>query len=316
MRNLSSWAAACAVATALAPTVALANYPERDIIFTVPFGAGGNADIGVRTAEPFLEKCLGGEIIVVNKPGASGKIGFAEISSSAPDGYNLGLVNTPNFFSYPIVENTPFTKDSFELLGSAIGSISTISVRADSPLNSIADLVKAAKESDKPITVGLPGIGGGDHLVIARFADEAGLTFTYVPMTDGNNVQNALMGGHIDVTVIAELTAVQFKDEVKAIATARDQRSDMLPDTPTFKEQGYDIVTSSLHIFAAPAGIPAEVKQKLTDCLTETSKNPDFIAQAEQRNLVLLPHNAEEAKKVVDNEDEYYRDLWKRKPWQ
>src|SRR5690606_22239663 len=106
--------------------------------FIVPFSAGGNADLGVRTVEPYLESCLGGaDIVVVNKPGANGAVGFAEIAAAPADGYTLGLLNTPNYYIHPIVKESPWTIDSFTLLGSIVGSVSTINVRPDSPLKSL-----------------------------------------------------------------------------------------------------------------------------------------------------------------------------------
>jgi tripartite-type tricarboxylate transporter receptor subunit TctC len=307
----------CCGLAVIAAGQARAAYPEREIALIVPFGAGGNADLGVRTVEPHLERCLGGaEIVVINKPGASGKIGFAELAQAPADGYTLGLINTPNFYSYPIVEETPWEKDSFELLGSIVGSISTISVRPDSPIESLKDLVALAQDAEKRVNVGLPGIGGGDHLAVLRFADAADVDFNYIPFTDGPTTRNALMGGHIDFTVMSEANAVQFKDEVRALATAREERGDVLPDTPTFKEEGFDVVASSLHIFAAPAGIPDEVRSRIEGCLTEVAGNPEFLADAERRGLILLPMTAAQVAEVVNEEDAYYRGLWARQPWQ
>lgn len=306
-----------AVAGALICGPAFAAYPDRPITFIVPFSAGGNADLGVRTTEPYLEACLGGaDIVVVNKPGAGGALGFAEIAAAPADGYTIGVINTPNFYSYPIVKETPWQVDSFDLLGSIVGSVVTINVRPESPIKSLQDLIEFAKKSDRPVNVGVPGIGGGDHLAMLRFADAAGIDFTYIPFTDGPLVRNALLGGHIDIAIMSEVNAVSFDGEIVPLATARAERGELLPETPTFRESGVDLVSSSQHIFAAPAGLPDEVREKLSGCLDQIVKDPAFLADAKTRSVLLLPMNAEEIKAYVEEENAVYRKLWETTPWQ
>lgn len=306
-----------AAAALLASGPAMAEYPDRPINFIVPFSSGGNADLGVRTVEPYLEACLGGaEIVVVNKPGAGGAIGFADIAAAAPDGYTLGVINTPNFYSYPIVKETPWQTNSFELLGSIVGSVVTLNVRPDSPIKSLKDLIDFAKKSEKPVTLGVPGIGGGDHLAMLRFENVAGLKFTYIPFTDGPLVRNALLGGHIDIAAMSEVNAASFQGEIVPLATARAERGELLPDTPTFREGGVDLVSSSQHIFAAPAGIPEDVRAKLAGCLEQVVKDPAFLADAKKRAVLILPMNAEQVKAYVADEEAFYRKLWQTSPWQ
>ncbi len=306
-----------AMAVSVISGPASAAYPDRPITFIVPFSAGGNADLGVRTAEPYLEACLGGaDIVVVNKPGAGGALGFSEIAAAPADGYTIGIINTPNFYSYPIVKETPWKIDSFELLGSIVGSVVTINVRPDSPIKSLKDLLQFAKTSDKPVNVGVPGIGGGDHLAMLRFADATGVDFTFIPFTDGPLVRNALLGGHIDIAIMSEVNAVSFDGEIVPLATARAERGELLPDTPTFRESGVDLVSSSQHIFAAPAGVPEEVRTKLVACLDQIVKDPAFLADAKTRSVLILNMDADEIKAYVTDEDAVYRKLWQTTPWQ
>jgi tripartite-type tricarboxylate transporter receptor subunit TctC len=226
------------------------------------------------------------------------------------------LINTPNFYSYPIVKEMPWKADSFELLGSIVGSVVTIDVRPDSPLKSLPDFIAFAKASPTPVVVGVPGIGGGDHLAMLRFADATGLKFTYVPFTDGPLVRNALLGGHIDIAVMSEVNAASFAGEILPLATARAERGELLPDTPTFREGGVDLVSSSQHIFAAPAGVPDEVRSKVAGCLDQVVKDPAFLADAKKRSVLILHMNADDVKNYVTEEDEVYRKLWATSPWQ
>src|SRR3712207_4881313 len=111
---------------AVAP--AFAAYPERPVTLLIPFSPGGGSDTGARTYQPFLERCLGGEVVIVNKPGAGGELGFAELAKATPDGYLIGYLNMPNMATAPIVKDAPWSIDSFAYIGNVIGSRVTLSV--------------------------------------------------------------------------------------------------------------------------------------------------------------------------------------------
>src|SRR5262245_26435791 len=123
-------AAVAAASVSMAAGSALADYPERPVTYIVPYGAGGGNDTGTRTWAPYLEKCLGQPVVVVNKPGAGGALGFAELANPAPDGYTLGSVATPNMPLGAITKNPPaYTIDSFTYISNVYGSNSTLSAK-------------------------------------------------------------------------------------------------------------------------------------------------------------------------------------------
>ena len=196
-------ALASLVAASLAAGPALADYPERPIDCIVPYSAGGGTDIGVRTWQPYMEKCIGGTIVVINRPGAGAVVRMAELAGSAADGYTLGGTNTPNVYTTDIAGDVPYTLDSFAFLGTLIGGRSTIVVREDSPIKSIADLIEHAKANNGEVKVGLSALGGDDHFMLQQVSQASGLKFSYIPMSNSPTIRAALMGGHIDITAMS-----------------------------------------------------------------------------------------------------------------
>jgi tripartite-type tricarboxylate transporter receptor subunit TctC len=268
-----------------------ADYPEAPINFIVPYSPGGGTDIGVRTWQPYMEECLGGTIVVQNRPGGGAIVGMAELAKAAPDGYTLGGTNTPNVYTTYISGDVPWTLDSFVFLGTLVGGRSTIVVRQDSPLQSVADLVEMAKEKDGAINVGMSALGGDDHFMLIQVSKATGLDFTFIPMNDSPTVRNALMGSHIDITAMSHAEAA------------------------TLKEQGHEVVSGSNHVISAPKGIPAEVEEKWSSCLQQVARNPDFVADARKRSVPLVIMNADETRDYIAKDEGFLRALWAEDPW-
>jgi len=312
--------AICAMASFVAAAGLLvlpahAEYPEGPITFIVPYSPGGGTDIGVRTWQPYMEQCLGGTIVVQNKPGGGAILGMAELAKSYPDGYTLGSTNTPNVYTNAISGEVPWQLDSFVFLGALVGGRSTIVVREDSPLQSVADLVQMAKDKGGAVNVGMSALGGDDHFMLIQVAKATGLNFTYIPMNDSPTVRNALMGGHIDITAMSHAEAATLKGSIRPISVASEKRVELWPEVATLKEQGYDVVSGSNHVISAPKGIPEEVEQKWSSCLQEVGKNPDFIADAKKRSVPLVVMSAEETRDYITKDDTFLRALWAEDPW-
>lgn len=294
---------------------ALADYPERPVNFIVPYGAGGGTDTGVRTWQPYMEKCLGGTIVVINRPGAGAVIGMAELAAAAPDGYTLGGTNTPNVYTTDIAGDVPYTLDSYAFLGTLVGGRSTIVVREDSPIKSIADLIEHAKANNGEVKVGLSALGGDDHFMLQQLSQASGLKFTYIPMTDSPTVRTALMGGHIDITAMSHAEAASSKGEVRPISVANDERVDIWPDTATLREQGYDITQGSNHVISAPAGTPAEALDKWASCIETVAKDESFRADAQKRSVPLVVMNRAEVNDFIKKDEQILKALWESDPW-
>lgn len=315
--GFKSIAVGAAVALAAGVAVAAAEYPDRPITFLVPFGAGGGTDVAARTYAPYLEKCLGDNatLVVINKPGASGQLGFAELANSKPDGYTISTLNAPNF-EIGAITGTAYKLDQFELLGNIVGTNVTLVVAKDSPIKTLADLIKVAKESKIPLNIGTSSLGAEDHLTGLRFAKMAGIKLTTLPLESAGNVRNAVIGGHIQVGSLSNNETAPFMDQLRVLATATPERLPEMPDVPTFKEQGFDLVAGSNHVLGTRAGVPEEIRAKLASCIQQVAKDPAFLADAKKRSVSLNVMDDKTVKAFIAKENADLEDLWKTDPWQ
>lgn len=315
--GFKSIAVGAAVALAASVAVAAAEYPDRPITFLVPFGAGGGTDVAARTYAPYLEKCLGDNatLVVINKPGASGQLGFAELANSKPDGYTISTLNAPNF-EIGAITGTAYKLDQFELLGNIVGTNVTLVVAKDSPIKTLADLIKVAKESKIPLNIGTSSLGAEDHLTGLRFAKMAGIKLTTLPLESAGNVRNAVIGGHIQVGSLSNNETAPFMDQLRVLATATPERLPEMPDVPTFKEQGFDLVAGSNHVLGTRAGVPEEIRAKLASCIQQVAKDPAFLADAKKRSVSLNVMDDKTVKAFIAKENADLEDLWKTEPWQ
>ena len=309
----------CALVLALAlaggaATAALAEYPEKPITFIVPFAPGGGADVGVRIMEPFMEKCLGGELVVVDKPGAGGAIGMFDIASAAPDGYTLGSIITPNLPVNTIAtENPRFTMDSFDYLANLVGTRVAISAGKGGRFTTIQQLIETAKE--KPVQAAITQPGADDHLVLLRLLQETGAKFDFIPMVESPLARNAVMGGHVEILGLSVTESANFKDQLQTLAIAGSERFAGLPDVPTLKELGWDITAGNTFLMGAPAGLPADIKAKLDQCFQTVAQDPEYRKQITERNFILTPMNAAETEAFARGEYEALKKLWDQDPW-
>lgn len=313
--GLRSLALGTAAALVAGIGIAVAEYPDRPITFQVPFGAGGGTDVAARTYAPYLEKCLGQPVVVLNKPGASGQLGFAALAASDPDGYMISTLNAPNL-EIGTITGDAYELDDFELLGNIVGTNVTIVTSKDGPIKSLEDLIAAAKEASPPLNLGTSSLGAEDHLTGLRFAQMADIELTTLPLESAGNVRNAIIGGHIQVGSLSNNETRPFMDQLNVLAVATPERLPDMPDVPTFRELGFDLIAGSNHILATRAGVPEEIRAKLAGCIAEVAADPAFIADAEKRSVSLNVMSADEVKDFIAKEDAALKELWATDPWQ
>lgn len=300
---------------ALAAGPALADYPDKPIQYILGHAAGGGSDVGTRTWVPYMEKCLGGTVVVNIMPGGGGALGFAAIASADPDGYTLGQLTTPGHVTVSFGKEMPFSMDSFEYLGNFYGVGSVIAVNKAGKLKSFQEVVDFAKASSTPINVGVGSIGNDDHLAGLQFMAESGLNFNLIPFGDNSQTRNALMGGHVDIAMMSNTEIVRFQDELMPLAIAARERKANLPEVPTFQELGYNVVAGTTMPLAAPKGTPAEVLDKWKACIAEISQNKEFIAEAEKRGMSPMLMDAQATFNHVKSQRDEYQKLYDAHPW-
>lgn len=304
-------------AMGLVSTAALADYPEKPITVINPNTAGGGTDVGIRTWQPYVEACLGNNAVLIPTamPGAASAIGITALANAEPDGYTIGGTNMPNLVSNQLARPDLPDIDAFEYIGNVIGVSSTINVRMDSPLASLKEAVEHIESAGGTVNVGMGGIGADDHLVGLQLEKLLGTSFNFIPFGSGADARNALLGGQVEFSMMSNVEAAGFSDEVRPLAIASVERSELFPDVPTFIEEGYDLVGGSTHVIAAPKGFPPEALAKWRECIQTAVADPAFLADAKARSLSLNIMTGEETEAFVREQHRLLTELWNADPW-
>lgn len=318
--RLAAGAALIAAAGGAVGTARAQDYPARPINLIVSYGPGGGTDLVARVMAPFLQKYLGNDshIVVLNRPGAGGAIGFGELARAQPDGYTIGFINTPNLLTIPIERKSSFSWKSFDLLGNVVDDPGAFAVLEDSPVKTLADLTAYARRKPGSATVGTTGTGSDDHLAMLQFERASGTKLTHVPYKGAGEVRGAVSSGEIMVGAINVGEVLQYKKggtPLRFLGQMGNTRSAALPDVPTFREQGYDIELASLRGLAAPKGLPADVRGKLVTAVASTMKDPEFQAKAREMFAPLRYLPPEAYARELESGEARFRTLWQASPW-
>src|SRR5207248_9300486 len=308
------------VALLLLPMLTLAAYPERPITLIVAYPPGGGTDLLARALAPYVERYLGGgaKIVVVNRAGAGGEVGFAALANSPADGYTIGFVNTPPLLTIPIERQAQFHWQRFEYIGNIIDDPCNFSVHSDTPIKNLAELAAYAKAHPGEVTVGTTGIGSDDHIAMLKFERAAGVKLRHIPFKGSADVRAAIAGKQIMVAAINIGEALQYQKggtPLRNLVQMSPARTNLAPELPTAREQGFDIELSSLRGMAAPKGLPPEIRERLVKAVESAYRDAEFQAQATKFFAPLRFLTPAEFDRVIRAADAGCRQLWKVMPW-
>jgi tripartite-type tricarboxylate transporter receptor subunit TctC len=291
-RNIMAALGGALLALAAASGATAQDYPVRPVQLMVAYPAGGSTDVGARIVASIAEKRLGQPIVVVNKAGAGGQVGWTEMSRQKPDGYYIGYVNLPatNTIILDPERKAIFKEDDFTPIINQVLDPGVIFVRADSPHKTVQDLIAAAKASPNTIRTATTGILSDDHLAILM-VEEAfpGAVFRIVHLAGGADQMKGILAGDIDVAFdnVGSIAKRAQSGEVRALTVFDQERSKFLPEVPTMKEAGAPIISSSTRGIAGPKGMPEPVVRKLTEALRAAMQDPEHIARLEEQGLAI-----------------------------
>lgn len=312
-------------ATGLLATPALATsarsqggwMPDRPVTMIVAFAAGGGTDIAARTIARFMERDLGVTVVVLNRPGAGGEVGFGELARARPDGLTIGFINTPNVVTLPIERRTRYQLSDFTPIANVVDDPGGLWVLTDSPWRSLADLIAAAKAAPETIGYGTTGIGSDDHLAMLALERAAGVKLLHVPFSGAAVVKQNIMSRAIPLAAMnmSEGLLEWRQGLIRPLAQMGEQRWESTPDTPTLKELGYPVVEGSMRGIAGPAGLPAPVLERLALSVRRTVENPEFRQSAEQQALPLRFMGPQEYGRELEGIRQRYQALWSQHPW-
>ncbi len=282
-----------AVATTALPGLVRAQaFPSKPIRLICPWPAGGSTDAVMRALAESAGKALGGQMIIDNKPGASGMLGPNELVGAKPDGYTLSQL-TIGVLRLPHMQKMQFDpmKD-FTYIACLTGYTFGIVVRADSPIKTVKDLVDYAKANPEKFSYGSTGNGTTPHLAVEEFASRAGIKLQHVPFKGSTDGLQALLGGHI----MAHSDATGWAPHVEAgtlrlLATYGSKRTKRWSSVPTLTELGYDTVSDSPFGIGAPKGMDPALTLRLHDAFKKTLEDPAVLASFEKYDQSVIYMN-------------------------
>ena len=280
------------------------EYPSKPIELVIPWSAGGGTDVAGRLYASYLEKELGTTINVTNVTGGTGSVGTAQVAAADPDGYTL-LLTTFDFVTADVQQLAGFTIDDFDAISSFSVQPTVYVVMAEN-WNTIDDYIANAKANPGTVTVSHNGEGGVWHQAAALADAAMGIETTYVPYDGSSEQLAALLGGHTDAACISYNTVADYikSGEMFCLGAMTDERIAALPDTPTFKEQGYDVVYSSFRGIVAPAGLPEDVYNKLLTACEAAANDPEWLDAAVKGSIDPWNINGEDYKAFLNTTKE------------
>jgi tripartite-type tricarboxylate transporter receptor subunit TctC len=277
------------LAFALASSLVQAQeFPTRaPIEITVLFPAGSSADVTARMLADGMSRRLNQRVLVVNRPGAGGAIGYKHVAIQRADGYSL-VWNSNSISTTYHSGQLPFDYTSFEPVARVLVESVVLAVRADAKWKTLAELVADAKARPKAISIGHSGAGSHTHLSLAALTHAAGMEANEVPFAVAQVVPS-LIGGHVDAVVQfpAALAAPLKQGQAHVLVQLTSARDPAFPEVPTAREQGFDVALDAWRGIAAPKGTPASVIGALERAIKATAESEEFAKGS--ANLAVRP---------------------------
>ncbi|HUG58137.1 MAG TPA: tripartite tricarboxylate transporter substrate binding protein [Candidimonas sp.] len=272
---------ALAIAAGLVVGTAQAAWPERPITMIVPWGAGGGTDATARIIAAQLEKELGQPVNVVNRTGGNGVVGHAAIAKAKPDGYTLGML-TIEIAMMKKLGLTNLTPADYTPLALMNVDPAAVSVSADSPYKTMAELVAAIKANPGKLKASGTGQGGIWHIAMAGLLKNIKLDPNDVPFIPSNGAAPAMLelaAGGVDIvpTSLPEARSMIDAGKARPLAVMAKEREALYPDVPTLKETiGSDWTLGVWRGIAGPQKLPADVTEKLVVALKKINESKEF----------------------------------------
>lgn len=305
-------------AVAAIPRVARAAWPDRPIQIICPGPAGGGMDTYARAIIPFVAPRLGNAaMVVINRPNASGQLAFESVAQAAPDGYTIGVAQTPNLITLPIERQVRYRVQDLTYLANVVEDPGGLFVRADSPYRGVADLVAEARRQPGRLAIGSAGIGTDDHLLILALQEATGTQYSHVPYSGTPPIIAAVLAGDLAAGSlnVSEGVGQVRQGSLRLLGQAGPERLEMARDVPTFREQGIDMLAGSTRGVIAPPGLPDELRDRFRTAFAEALADPAWHQEANRLSLPLRIMSGEEQQRVFLEDDRKLRALWQRRPW-
>ncbi|MDQ0218163.1 tripartite tricarboxylate transporter substrate binding protein [Peribacillus cavernae] len=291
------------------------DYPTKPIELVIPYAAGGGTDVTARILAKTVSKYLPNKqtIVPVNKPGASGTLGLAELYEAKPDGYKISMATIGNIAIQPNYGNTPYSYDSFEPLLIATSVPHVLLVKKDAPWKTVDEWFEYVKKNPNSFSYSTPGKGNTQHLNLEGIALKDGLKLKHVPFDGAAPAITALLGGHVEGAVVQVHEAKPHVDSgtLRILANTGTTKSESIKDAEFLEDKGYSGLNAWTGI-VAPKGIPEDVKTTLHDAFKKALEDPETIEQFKKIGIEPAYSNPEDFKKTIEDTNKTTGDIAKK----
>jgi len=292
------------------------TYPTRPVRLTVGFEAGGNTDTVARVVGQALAERLGQQVVIENKPGASGTIATHEVARAAPDGYTLTMGTTTTHAIAPAAySKLPYDPlADFEPIAMVAIAPYLLVVHPSFPAKDLKEFVSAVKGQPGKYNYGSAGQATTTHLVMATFATKAGLDMVHIPFKGNAPATTAVLGNQVEILFggLPPLLTQVKAGKLRALAISSGKRSPAAPDVPTVAESGYPGFDMALWLgFFAPKGTPPAIIKRLETELLQVARSPELKASLEKQGLEANPLGTAELASLLRSDIDTYRDVFK-----
>ena len=269
------------------------DYPQRPVTVTVAYSPGGATDLQARIVSMMAanEAYLGQPMIIVNRPGAGGKVGWTWfVTRAQKTGYDLAAYNLPHFIAQSIVLDARYGIDNLEPIANWGADPVVLVVGEGSPFRSLADFIAHARENPGRITVSGAGLYVGHHIALLQFEQATGIELAYVPHSGATPALTSVLGRQVQAGFNNLSDAYRSRDQLKILAVADLERdSEFLPDVPTFREQGVDVDDTSVNFrgIMAPKETPPEVIALLAERVAVMLRDENVVRRMKESGATM-----------------------------
>jgi tripartite-type tricarboxylate transporter receptor subunit TctC len=272
-------------------------YPSKPIRIVIPFPPGNTTDIMSRLIAPRMSERLGQQVIVENRPGASGMLGLDHVAKSAPDGYTVACVQGGNMVVLPHTsKNIPY-KPLEDFAPVALSTTNYLGIVANpgAPFKTIGEMVAWAKANPGKLTVATNGEGGFPHLAFEHLRTMASFTYTHVPYKGSAAIATDIIGGQVQAGIdgITGMTPHIKSGRLRLLATTNKTRPVLWPDTPAAAEDVPGYESGGWFGYAVPAGTPRDIVLRLNEEINRALKQPEVSEKLVNAGLIIVTESPE-----------------------
>ncbi|ASJ76350.1 tripartite tricarboxylate transporter substrate binding protein [Granulosicoccus antarcticus] len=263
-------------------------YPDKPVTYVIPFSPGGESDTTAQMQAPFFEALTGQPMKFKYAPGGGGAKSWSMLNRFPADGHTVVTINLPHIITQPLLGKVGYATDDLNPVHFFHYTPDAILVKKNSPLKTFADFVAAAKAKPGALKVSGSGKYSANNIAQLALDKKAGIKTNYTGYKGSSAAMVGLLGGQVDAAWSYTTSAVTYGDDVRMLAVAMEERHPAFPDTPTFKELGYDWVGGAYRGAAVPKATPDAISQKLSDRLAEINNDPEFRRQMVEAGFALI----------------------------